>query len=127
MVAKLRHPNIVQIFDFDTVDNDPYLVMEYIQGPSLSKYLNTLHEEKQQRMGLPAILRLINAVASALQYAHESGVIHRDVKPGNILITSRSGKIVLGEQLPEDFEAVLSDFGLVRFLDLSAKPLHPLD
>ena len=117
VVAKLRHPNIVQVFDFDTVDNDPYLVMEYIQGPSLSKYLNTLHEEKQQRMELPAILRLINAVASALQYAHESGVIHRDIKPGNILLTSRSSKIVLGEQLPEDFEAVLSDFGLVRFLD----------
>lgn len=116
VVAKLRHPNIVQIFDFDAVDNDPYLVMEYIQGPSLSKHLNTLHE-KQQRMELPAILRLINAVASALQYAHESGVIHRDVKPGNILITSRTSQIVPGERLPDDFEPVLTDFGLVRFLD----------
>ena len=116
VVAKLRHPNIVQVFDFDTVDNDPYLVMEYIQGPSLSRYLYILHE-KQQRMELPAVLRLINKVASALQYAHESGVIHRDVKPGNILITSRTSEIIPGEPLPEDFEPVLTDFGLVRFLD----------
>jgi serine/threonine protein kinase len=117
VVAKLRHPNIVQVFDFDSVDNDPYLVMEYIHGPSLSKYLHALHDLKKQRMGLEAVLRLITAVASALQYAHDSGVIHRDVKPGNILITSRTGQIILGEPLPEDFEPVLTDFGLVRFLD----------
>jgi len=117
VVAKLRHPNIVQVYDFDTVDNDPYLVMEYIHGPSLSKYLHALHDMKKRRMGLEAVLRLIKAVASALQYAHESGVIHRDVKPGNILITSRTGQIILGEPLPEDFEPVLTDFGLVRFLD----------
>jgi serine/threonine protein kinase len=116
VVAKLRHPNIVQVFDFDTVDNDPYLVMEYIQGPSLSKYLNTLHE-KGRRMEIGAVLRLVNTIANALQYAHESGVIHRDVKPGNILLTSRTGQIVPGERLPDDFEPVLSDFGLVRFLD----------
>lgn len=116
VVAKLRHPNIVQVFDFDSVDNDPYLVMEYIQGPSLSRYLYILHE-KQQRMELEAVLRLINKVAGALQYAHESGVIHRDVKPGNIIITSRTSQIIPGDQLPEDFEPVLTDFGLVRFLD----------
>jgi eukaryotic-like serine/threonine-protein kinase len=79
-VAKLRHPNIVQVFDFDTVDDQPYLVMEYISGPSLSKYLAALHA-RSGRLELPLVNRLLTGVANALQYAHESGVVHRDVKP----------------------------------------------
>ncbi len=118
VVAKLRHPNIVQVFDFDTIDDQPYIVMEYIAGPSLSKYLSVLHR-KLGRLELPHVSRLLTAVASALQYAHESGVIHRDVKPANILLTSRSSPIVPGESLPLDFEAVLTDFGLVRILSSS--------
>jgi len=118
VVAKLRHPNIVQIFDFDTVDDQPYIVMEYIQGPSLSTSLNALHG-KLGRLELPQVSRLLTGVASALQYAHESGVIHRDVKPANILLTSRSSSIVPAEPLPPDFEAILTDFGLVRFLSAS--------
>ena len=116
VVAKLRHPNIVQVHDFDTVDNDPYLVMEYIDGPSLSKYLNNLHQNNG-RLELPQVIRLLNAVAGALQYAHNNGVIHRDIKPGNILLISASSPIMTGKPLPEDFEPVLTDFGLVRFLD----------
>ena len=118
VVAKLRHPNIVQIFDFDTIDDQPYIVMEYVAGPSLSKYLNTLHG-KLGRLELPQVSRLLSGVASALQYAHESGVIHRDVKPANILLSSRSSSIVPGESLPPDFEPILTDFGLVRFLSTS--------
>jgi tRNA A-37 threonylcarbamoyl transferase component Bud32 len=118
VVAKLRHQNIVQVFDFDTIEDQPYIVMEYIAGPSLSKYLNTLHE-KIGRLELPQVSRLLTKVASALQYAHDSGVIHRDVKPANILLTSRSSQIVSGEPLPLDFEPVLTDFGLVRFLSSS--------
>ncbi len=118
VVAKLRHPNIVQIFDFDTIDDQPYLVMEYIAGPSLSKYLTALHGNLG-RLELPQVSRLLTGVASALQYAHESGVIHRDVKPANILLSSRSSQIVPGEPLPEDFEPILTDFGLVRFLSSS--------
>jgi serine/threonine protein kinase len=117
-VAKLRHPNIVQVFDFDTIDGQPYIVMEYIRGPSLSKYLSILHA-KENRLELPQIGRLLTGVANALQYAHESGVVHRDVKPGNIILTSRSLQIVPGQTLPLDFEPVLTDFGLVRFLDSS--------
>src|SRR5215211_3182499 len=79
-VAKLRHPNIVQVYDFATIDDQPYIVMEFIRGPSLSRYLSTLHSNNG-RLGLPLISRLLSGVASALQYAHESGVIHRDVKP----------------------------------------------
>src|SRR5215212_10238868 len=117
-VAKLRHPNIVQVFDFDTIDDQPYIVMEYIPGPSLSKYLAALHT-KNIRLELPQISRLLTGVASALQYAHESGVIHRDVKPGNILLSSRSAQIFPGETLPADFETFLTDFGLVRVLNSS--------
>jgi serine/threonine protein kinase len=115
-VAKLRHPNIVQVFDFDTIDGQPFIVMEYIKGPSLSKYLAALHTANK-RMELPLVSRLLSGVASALQYAHESGVVHRDVKPGNILLTSRSLQIVPGVTMPLDFEAVLTDFGLVRILN----------
>jgi len=115
VVAKLRHLNIVQVFDFDTVDDQPYIVMEYIAGPSLSQYLKALHG-KNRRLEFPVVSRLLTGVANALQYAHESGVVHRDVKPGNILLTSPSSQIIPGEPLPADFEAILTDFGLVRFL-----------
>jgi len=118
VVGKLRHPNIVQVFDFDAIDSRPYLVMEYIPGPSLSRYLHALQKSNGQ-LELPIISRLLTRLASALQYAHESGVIHRDVKPGNILLTSRSSKVVPGKPLPMDFEPILTDFGLVRFLNSS--------
>src|SRR5512141_2148020 len=117
VVGKLRHPNIVQVFDFDTTaDSHPYLVMEYIKGPSLLKYLNSMHA-KGERLEFPHVVRLMNAMTSALQYAHDSGVIHRDIKPGNILLTSRSSDVVPGKPLPIDFEPILTDFGLVRFID----------
>ncbi len=116
VIAKLRHPNIVQVHDFDTVENDPYLVMEYVDGPSLSKYLNSLHE-KNGRLELYQVVRLMNAVAGALQYAHNNNVVHRDIKPGNILLTSPTRPIVAGQPLPEDVEPIITDFGLVRFLD----------
>ena len=116
VIASLRHPNIVQVHDFDTVDGDPYLVMEYIDGPSLSMYLHHLHKN-EKTMKLPDVVRMLGSVASALQYAHNNKIVHRDIKPGNILLTSLSGKIELDEPLPDDFVPVLTDFGLVRFLD----------
>src|SRR6185295_17447099 len=116
VVAKLRHQNIVQVFDYDAVDDRPYIVMEYISGPSLSKYLNELHK-KSGRLELPEISRIISGVGNALQYAHISGVVHRDIKPGNILLTSHTREVVPGRRLPPDFEPVLTDFGLVRFLN----------
>lgn len=117
VVGKLRHPNIVQVFDFDTTANsNPYLVMEYIKGPSLLKYLHSIHA-RGERLEFRHVMRLMDAVTNALQYAHDSGVVHRDIKPGNILLTSRSSDIILGKPLPADFEPVLTDFGLVRFID----------
>ncbi len=118
VVAKLRHSNIVQVFDFDAIEGRPYLVMEYVPGLSLSRYLHVLHG-RNGRLELPVVSRIITQVAHALQYAHESGVIHRDVKPGNILLTSRTNKVVAGKPLPGDFEPILTDFGLVKFLNSS--------
>src|SRR5215208_2347847 len=73
VVAKLRHPNIVQIHDFDTIENDPYLVMEYIEGPSLSQYLRSLHQ-RNERLPISHVMRLMDAITGALQYAHNQGV-----------------------------------------------------
>jgi serine/threonine-protein kinase len=118
VVAKLRHQNIVQVFDFDSINDCPYIVMEYVPGPSLSQYLSVLHKNNL-RVELSDIHKILTGVVNALQYAHDSGVIHRDIKPGNIILTSRARRVTPGETLPRDFEPILTDFGLVRFLDAS--------
>jgi serine/threonine-protein kinase len=116
VAAGLRHPNIVQVYDFDVYEGQPYIVMEYINGPSLSVYLRSLHERKG-RMPLGMIRRIFPLLASAVDYAHSQGLVHRDIKPGNILLQSRSRPIELGTELPSDVEPLLADFGLVRVLD----------
>jgi serine/threonine protein kinase len=114
-IAMLRHPNIIQIFDFDSFQNQPYLVMEYVPGTSLGAYLHELHK-RDQRLSLPLINNLLGKIANALTYAHDSGVVHRDVKPANILLTSRSTPVSTDSLLPKDVEPILTDFGLVRFV-----------
>ena len=113
VVAGLRHPNIVQVFDFATTDGHPYIVMEYLKGPSLDDYLRSLHA-RNVRLPLDQVARLLQSVASALSYAHGQGVIHRDIKPGNIILQSRTNQILLDGKLPDDVDAILTDFGLVR-------------
>jgi serine/threonine protein kinase len=93
-VARLHHPNILQVYDFGTQDNYNYLVMRYVEAStSLGDLIQT---------GVPPekLIDYIVQVADALNYAHEQGIIHRDVKPGNILIDGKW--------------ALLSDFGLVK-------------
>lgn len=119
-VAMLRHPNIVQVFDFDTIYGQPYLVMEYMPGVSLSTYLRSLHPNNE-KLELPLVNRLLHALAGALQYAHETGVIHRDVKPGNILLSSRTAPVEIEKPLPSDVQPVLTDFGLVRYLSSASQ------
>lgn len=114
VIAMLRHPNIVQIFDFDSHQNQPYLVMEYVPGASLGGYLRELHK-RNRRLELPQIQNLLKKIADALTYAHQNNVIHRDVKPANILLTSRTTQVSVDQPLPADTEPILTDFGLVRF------------
>ena len=115
VVAMLRHPNIVQVHDFDSVDGHPYLIMEYVPGITLAAYMRSL-DASGGRMQLDTVSRLLSALAAALGYAHERGVIHRDVKPANILLTSPSAPVAPAKPLPPDFQPVLSDFGLGRFV-----------
>jgi len=97
-VAALRHPNIVQVFDFGFLDGRGYLIMEYVEGASLQEEMRRrqLADEPWQP---DEILHVVGQVADALDYAHRRGVVHRDVKPGNVLLAA-------------DNHAILTDFGL---------------
>ena len=112
-VATLRHPNIVRVFDFDTIDGRPYIVMELLEGLSLAAYINSLRL-KSQRVPKTMIARLIYRLADALDYAHSEGVLHRDIKPANVMLRNGSQGINAGQPLPTSVEPVLTDFGLAR-------------
>ena len=95
IVAHLVHPHIVRVFDFGVEGNTPFLVMEYAPNGTLRQ-----RYPRGTRLPLDAIVSYVNQVASALQYAHDRKLIHRDVKPENMLLGSNN-------------EILLSDFGLV--------------
>jgi serine/threonine protein kinase len=116
VVAELKHSNIVQMMDYTVEDETPCLTMEFIDGPSLAAYLKALHEKKQ-RLPIGMVSQLLGGIASALDYAHEKGMIHRDIKPANVLLRSRTKRVTIDEPLPLDVQPVLTDFGLVRLLD----------
>jgi len=116
VIEELRHPNIVQMFDYAVVDETPCIIMEYIPGPSLAAYLKNLHDNKQ-RLPIGIVGHILTSMASALDYAHSKGMVHRDIKPANVLLRSRSEAVELDKPLPLDVEPVLTDFGLVRLLD----------
>jgi serine/threonine protein kinase len=99
-IAQLRHTNIVQVFDFDIDQNRYYMVMEYIQGGTLSQYL-------RERGTIPTVeaLRIMIQLADALAYAHDHNVIHRDIKPANIMFTDAIRR-----------HPVVTDFGIARIL-----------
>ncbi len=102
IVATLRHPNIMQVYDFDYNEalDIYYMVMEYIDGPTLKTRLSeaSLPLEEAVRIGI--------AIADALDYAHQRGMVHRDVKPANIMFM-------------QDGQPVLTDFGIAKMLTLS--------
>ena len=116
VIEDLRHQNIVQMLEYAVVNESPYLVMEYIPGPSLASYLQKLHANKQ-RLPIGIVAHILQAMASALDYAHLKGIVHRDIKPANVLLRSQSEVVELGKPLPADVEPILTDFGLVRLLD----------
>jgi serine/threonine-protein kinase len=101
-VARLRHPNIVQVIDFDCQDGRYYMIMEFVEGDSLIAELAS-HEERGEPYTLEQAAYVISGVASALDYAHERGMVHRDIKPGNILFTAEG-------------QVVLADFGIAHIV-----------
>ena len=120
VLATLRHPNIVQVYDFDVVEGQPFIVMEYVPGVSLSTYLQAVHANGG-RLTLREIGQLLSMLVSALDYAHNKGIIHRDIKPANILLTSKTSLVQPGVPLPPDVEAVLTDFGLLRLVQSASQ------
>jgi serine/threonine protein kinase len=95
-LAKLTHPNIVKVIDYGEYEGQPYLVMPLLPGGTL-----------KDKLGLPlnwqAAARMLVPIANALEYAHQNHIIHRDVKPSNILINQKG-------------ELMLSDFGIAKIL-----------
>jgi serine/threonine protein kinase len=104
LVARLEHSNIVPIFDFAEHKGQPYLVMKFILGRTLKARL------KSEVIDLEESNEILSAVGDALTYAHKSGVLHRDVKPSNILMA-------------DDGRIYLADFGLARIAELGASTL----
>ena len=98
-VAKLSHSNIMPVYDFGEDKGFTYLVTKHVTG-------GTLHSLMGRKHSLPEILGLACPLADALDYAHKRGIVHRDIKPGNVLIDPESGPI-------------LADFGLARIIESS--------
>jgi serine/threonine protein kinase len=101
-IAALRHPNIVQVYDFDVQDGIYYMVMELLEGDTLKMRLHD-YRSRGDKMPLGEVARIVLDILDGLAYAHSVGVVHRDIKPANILLT-RAG------------EAVLADFGIAHIL-----------
>src|SRR5438270_13662914 len=80
-IAQMRHPNILNVFDFGEYEGVPYMIVEFVPGGSLADRLR-----RGPRLGDDAVLGLLRGIASALDYAHGQSVVHRDVKPANVLL-----------------------------------------
>lgn len=100
-MARVRHPNVVEIYGLPEHDGVPYLVMEYVDGPTLEQYA-------EQRGGLPLsideVLGVLDQACRGVQAIHDAGALHRDIKPGNILIGPA-------------FRVAITDLGLARSVE----------
>jgi WD40 repeat protein len=104
-VARLQHPNIIQIHDVGTQDGRPYLSLELVQGASLARHVNGVPQPAVQ------VARWVQTLARAVEAAHRKGVIHRDLKPSNIL-------------LADDGTLKITDFGLAKSMGTATGLTH---
>lgn len=101
-VAQLRHPNIMQVHDFNHDGSTYYIIFEYVPGESLNKKLKDLREADQV-MSLEEVTQIMTPLCDAVSYAHERGMVHRDLKPSNVIINPSGQPILL-------------DFGIAKIL-----------
>ncbi|MBF0292844.1 MAG: PEGA domain-containing protein [Nitrospinae bacterium] len=94
--GKINHPNIVTVYDVGEADGKKFIAMEFVEGRNLAEIIS-----KEGPLTIPRAAKFIHQIADGLSYAHERGIVHRDIKPGNILVTG-------------DDKAKISDFGLAR-------------
>ena len=102
-VAQLRHPNIIQVYDYNHEDNLYYMVLEYVPGETLQARLETLNAAKQH-LSLDKAVQIMITMCDAVAYAHKQSMIHRDLKPANVMLN------------PQD-EPILMDFGVAKILN----------
>lgn len=105
-VSSLNHGNIVRVLNYGEEKGTYYIVMEFLTGPDLRNLLKA-----QERLGLEECLPLLRDVASALDYAHQRGLVHRDIKPSNVMLDSTSQPV----------RAVLTDFGIAKIADAQTR------
>jgi serine/threonine protein kinase len=101
-VAQLRHPNIIQVYDFSHEGGTYYMVMEFVAGETLQERLRRLNSQGM-RISYPEAARCIVNVTEAVEYAHRRNMIHRDIKPANIMLDTNG-------------QAILMDFGIAKIL-----------
>jgi serine/threonine protein kinase len=101
-VARLRHNNIIQVYDFNHDGSTYYIVFEFVPGETLQAWLRRLNDENR-KLPVADTVRIAAAVADALEFAHQQELIHRDVKPANVMINMRG-------------EPILMDFGIAKMV-----------
>jgi serine/threonine-protein kinase len=113
-VAKLIHPNIVQVYDTGVDSGRHYIVMEYVEGKSVAQLLQT-----RGRLGPELAVEIGVQSCAGLEYAHRQGIIHRDVKPGNLMVIGgpagrRRAEVPEHEPPTDEMTVKLTDFGIAR-------------
>ena len=102
-VARLHHPNIVQIYDYGEQDGLPYLALELVEGGSLSAVLSGTVRKPREAA------EIVVTLARAVQFAHEQGIVHRDLKPANVLVS-----LPAADSSPGRTTIKITDFGLAK-------------
>lgn len=108
-IAQLHHPNVVELYECGMLeDGRPYLVMEHLTGPDLGAYL-----EDHGPMSTAMATQVLEALTSALAAAHDQGIVHRDLKASNVILSQRDGAL----------RVVLLDFGIAKLVEQSGEPI----